>query len=126
MRLLIISLACCAALVPQTVMKVRRASGPTPATCGQTSIGAGNDVGDTSYYISGASCVPASASTVVDCQVYTGTVGGDVNCAVYDSDGAGGTPFTLVCQGTQTASVATSWNVVPMSGYGTLAGSHTY
>lgn len=95
-------------------------------TCGDTNIEAGADTGNNNIVIAGAACTPVSTVAVTDCQIYTPTTGsGNIDCAIYDSDGAGSSPGTALCQGTSTAA-SVGWNVLSLSGCPSLTSGHLY
>jgi hypothetical protein len=73
-------------------------------------------------------CIPYLDSVVNNCDIYTTATSSDnIVCAVYDSDGAGGSPGTLLCDNTTGApAVSAGFVVIPLTGCGTLSAHHTY
>lgn len=99
------------------------------ATCGNTTVEAGSDATDENYLLAGASCVAPANLTAFDCKVYTNAVpSGSVQCGLYDSNGSGGSPGSVLCYGSGVAATANSWNTVAISSGGgcPMTAGHTY
>jgi hypothetical protein len=96
--------------------------------CGFDGIGLSTESAGTNIELVLNSCIAPQNSTVTDCQIYVATAGtGPIACAVVDSDGTGGTPGTILCQGATLGSPAgNSWNTISLSGCPTLVGAHLY
>ena len=108
---LVIALLCCA---PQV----------HAVTCGTTTHNNSGGIGAKAI-ATGAACTPVANSTVTDCKVYVSGAG-NVNCAVYDSDGTLGAPKTVLCQGSSTAAGGAGIITVTLSGCPTLTIAHVY
>lgn len=94
--------------------------------CGDTTIEATADSGGPNQEMAFAQCIPAANHLVTDCKVYTGAVAsGNLNCAIYTINGGNGIG-TLICSGTQVTPAPNTWNVITMSGCGTLTSGTTY
>lgn len=112
----------------QQIINVRhhKPAGSGTETCGSTDTSGGNyDSGDSNTILFGYTCVPTHNSTVTNAQVYIGTAAGNLNMAVYDSDGTGGEPATMLCLGTQITTAA-GWSVITFSSTCSLSSGHTY
>lgn len=98
------------------------------STCGYTTVGASSGASQNTIAAGGNTCTPAGTYSVIDAQIYLGDAshGGNLGAAIYDSDGAGGKPSTLLCQGTNQAGWANGWQGVGFTSCPSLTNAHKY
>lgn len=99
-------------------------------TCGNTAsqttnLSSGWNAG---YQMAGANCTPATNVSVTDCKLYIVAKGssGSYLCAIWENNGSGGAPGTLICQSSTLTSVSTGYQT--FTGFGTcdLTAGDTY
>jgi hypothetical protein len=106
--------------------------GGASVTCGNNGTpSSSTGSGIAGYNFAIAECVPPSSGAAVSsCSVYfwTATSGGVWGCGIWDSNGAGGEPGTLLCQSSTTTLTATTgwYSFTGLTGCPTSTASHNW